>query len=68
MSSIDPRIVEQNIKMYKNVIFFWQKLQPVDLIKATTIKAKVEKLLKASFIYIVPLTKWVSNLFLVDKK
>ena len=32
------------------------------------IKAKVEKLLKAGFIYPVPLTKWVSNPVSVDKK
>jgi hypothetical protein len=35
----------------------------------TTIKAKVEKLLKASFIYqLVPLTEWVLNPIAVDKK
>ena len=36
--------------------------------KAPAIKAEIEKLLKASFIYPVPLTEWVSNLVLVDKK
>jgi hypothetical protein len=32
------------------------------------IKAEVEKLLKAGFIYPVQLTEWVSNLVLVNKK
>jgi hypothetical protein len=32
------------------------------------IKVEVEKLLKAGFIYPVPLTEWVSNPVLVDKK
>ena len=35
--------------------------------KAPAIKAEIEKLLKASFIYPIPLTEWVSNLILVDK-
>ena len=37
-------------------------------IKAPTIKAEIEKLLKVGFIYPVPLTKWVSNPVPVDKK
>jgi hypothetical protein len=32
-----------------------------------TIKDEVEKFLKEGFIYLVPLTKWVSNLIHVDK-
>ena len=32
------------------------------------IKVEIEKLLKASFIYLIPLTEWVSNPVLVDKK
>ena len=32
------------------------------------IKAKIEKLLNASFIYHVPLMEWVSNPILVDKQ
>ena len=35
--------------------------------KAAAIKAEIEKLLKAGFIYPVPLTKWVSNIVLVNK-
>ena len=36
--------------------------------KAPAIKAEIEKLLKAGFIYLVPLTEWVSNPVPVDKK
>ena len=36
--------------------------------KAPTIKVEIEKLLKAGFIYLVPLMEWVSNPVLVDKK
>ena len=36
--------------------------------KAPTIKAEVEKLLNAGFIYPILLTEWVSNLILVNKK
>ena len=36
--------------------------------KAPTIKVEIEKLLKVGFIYPIPLTEWVSNLVLVDKK
>lgn len=36
--------------------------------KVATIKAEVEKLLKAGFIYPIPLTDWVSNIVPVDKK
>ena len=36
--------------------------------KAPAIKVEIEKLLKAGFIYPIPLTEWVSNLVSVDKK
>ena len=36
--------------------------------KAPAIKAEIEKLLKDGFTYLIPLTKWVSNLVPVDKK
>jgi len=60
--------VEQEIKTYLNAKPIWQKLRPVNLCKAATIKVEVEKLLNAGFIHPVPLTKWVSNPFPVDKK
>ena len=36
--------------------------------KAPAIKAEIEKMLKVSFIYPVPLMKWVSNTVPLDKK
>jgi hypothetical protein len=36
--------------------------------KETKIKAEVEKLLNAGFIFLVPLTEWVSNHVPIDKK
>lgn len=36
--------------------------------KEAAIKGEVEKLLKVSFIYLIPLTYWVSNIVLVTKK
>ena len=65
---IDPSIVQHEIKRYENAKPIRQKIRPVNPWKAAAIKAEVEKLLKAGFIYPVPLTKWVSNLVLVDEK
>jgi hypothetical protein len=68
MPSIDPRIVEQEIKTYPDAKPVRQKLRLVNPKKATTIKAEVEKLLKVGFIYPVQLTQWVSNPVPVNKK
>jgi hypothetical protein len=46
----------------------WQNLHPVNPQKEEAIKVEVEKMLKASFIYPVQLTQWVSNPVLVNKK
>eukprot|EP00253_Pinus_taeda_P020385 PITA_20385 len=68
MPGIDSSIVEHEIKMYPDVKPVRQWLQQVHPKKATAIKAEVEKLLHAGFIYSVPLTDWVSNIVLVMKK
>ena len=68
MPGIDPRIVEHEIKTYDGVKPVRQKLHPVHPRKAEAVKAEVEKLLKAGFIYPVPLTDWVSNPVPVNKK
>ena len=68
MSGIDRSIVQHEIKTYESATPIRQKLWLVNHRKTTTIKAEVEELLKAGFIYPVPLTDWVSNLVLVDKK
>ena len=68
MSGIDPSIVVHEIKTYPVAKPVRQKLRQVHPRKATTIKEEIEKLLKAGFIYPVPLTEWVSNIVSVNKK
>ena len=66
--SIDPSIVEHEIKVYENAKPIRQQLRPIHLCKAATIKNEVEKILSVGFIYPIPLTEWVSNPVPVDKK
>jgi hypothetical protein len=68
MPGIDPKIVEHEITTYPDAKPIRQKLHPVNPRKAAAIKAEVEKLLKAGFIYPIHLTQWVSNPVPVDKK
>ena len=68
MPGIDSSIVIHEIQTYPHTKPVCQKLHPIHPRKASTIKAEVEKLLKASFIYPVPLTDWVSNILPVTKK
>ena len=68
MTCINPRIVEHEIKNYSNVNLVQQRLHTVNPRKTPAIKDEIEKLLKSSFIYPIPLKEWVSNPVLVDKK
>ena len=68
MSGIDPSIVVHEIETYPIPKPVRQKLRQVHPLKAITIKDEIEKLLKAGFIYPIPLTKWVSNVVPVNKK
>ena len=68
MSGINPSIVVHEIKTYPMAKLVRKKLRQVHPRKATTIKDEIEKLLKAGFIYPVPLTEWVSNVVPVNKK
>ena len=68
MLGIDPSIVVHEIKTYPTAKPFTQKLRQVHPRKVVAIKAEIEKLLKAGFIYLVPLTEWVSNIVPVNKK
>jgi hypothetical protein len=68
MLGIDPNIVEHEIKTYPNARPVRQHLRDINPRKAPTIKVEVEKLLNAGFIYPIPLTEWVSNPILVNKK
>lgn len=64
---IDPSIVVHEIPMYPRAKPVQRCLCPMRPRKATSIKGEVEKLLKARFIYPIPLTDWVSNIVLVTK-
>ena len=68
MPGIDPSIVVHEIITYPGAKPVRQRLRPVHPRKAAAIKEKVEKLLKAGFIYPIPLTDWVSNIVPVNKK
>ena len=68
MLGIDPCIVKHEIKTYPNAKPVQKRLHAMNPRKAPAIKVEIEKLLKANFIYPVPLTKWVSNPISVDKK
>ena len=67
MLGIDPHIVEHEIKTYLDGKLVRQCLRTVNPRKAPATKAEIEKLLKAGFIYLVPLTEWDSNPIPVDK-
>jgi len=68
MPGIDPSIVEHEIPTYPSAKPVRQRLRPMHPRKVAAIKAEVENLLKASFIYPIPLTDWVSNIVPVNKK
>ena len=65
---IDPSIVVHEIKTYPDAKPFWKHLPQIHPQKVAAIKAEVEKLLRAGFIYPIPLTDWVSNIVPVNKK
>jgi len=68
MLGIDSSIVEHEIEMYPDVKLVRQWLRQVHPKKAAAIKAEVEKLLHAGFIYLAPLTDLVSNIVPIMKK
>eukprot|EP00253_Pinus_taeda_P003385 PITA_03385 len=65
---INPAIVVHEIKTYSDAKPVQQRLRQIHPRKAAMIKAEVKKLLKAGFIYLIPLTDWVSNIVPVNKK
>ena len=68
MLGIDPKIVIHEIKTYPDAKPIRQKLRQIHPRKAIAIKSGVEKLLRAGFIYPIPLTDWVSNIVPINKK
>lgn len=68
MLDMDTSIVVHEIPMYPDAKLVRQHLRPMYPRKAVAIKGEVEKLLKAGFIYHIPLTDWVSNIVHVTKE
>ena len=68
MLGIDPSIVEREIRTYPDAKPVRQKLKPINLRIATSVKAEVEKLLKAGFVYPIALREWVSSPVPINKK
>ena len=60
--------IVHEIKTYLDAKPVRKKLRQVHPRKAVAIKEEVEKLLKVGFIYLVPLTEWVSNIVPMNKK
>jgi hypothetical protein len=68
MPGIDPSIVEHRIDTWPDITPVCQKQRPLHPAKASAIKAEVDKLRTAGFIYPIAYTSWVSNPVPVDKK
>ena len=56
MPGLDPSIVEHHIDTWPNVAPVYQNKQPIHLSKAVAVKAEIEKLCIASFIYPIAYT------------
>ena len=68
MPGIDPKIVIHEIKTYPDAKPITQRLRLIHPRKSAAIKVELEKLLRVGFIYLIPLTYWMSNIVPVTKK
>ena len=68
MPTIDPSIVEHRIDTWLDVVPIHQNKRPIHPSKDHAVEAEIEKLRKASFIYPIAYTTWVSNHVPVNKK
>ena len=68
MPRLDPSIMEHHIDTWPNVAPVHQMQRPIHPSKIVTVKAEIEKMCIASFIYPIAYTTWVSNLDPVNKK
>lgn len=68
MPGINLSIVVHEIKTYPDAKLIQKHLCLMHPKKVDVIKAEFEKLFQAGFIYLVPLTDWISNIVLVIKK
>jgi hypothetical protein len=68
MPGLDPSIVEHHIDTWPDITPIHQKKRPLHPSKVVAIKAKIDKLRTAGFIYPIAYTSWVSNPVPVNKK
>jgi hypothetical protein len=68
MPGLDPSIVEHRIDTWPDITPVRQKQRPLHPSKAAAIKAEIDKLRAAGFIYPIAYTSWVSNPVPVNKK
>jgi hypothetical protein len=68
MPGLDPSIVEHRIDTWPDITPVRQKQRPLHPSKSVAIKAEIDKLRAAGFIYPITYTSWVSNLVPVKKK
>ena len=68
MLSLDPSIMEHHIDTWIDVAPVHQKNWPIHPSKAVVVKAEIEKLRTAGFIYPIVYTTWVSNPIPMNKK
>jgi hypothetical protein len=68
MLGLDPSIFEHRIDTWTEITPIHQKQRPLHPSKAAAIKAEIDKLRTAGFIYPITYTSWVSNPVPVNKK
>ena len=67
MPGLDPDLIMHHLSITPGIKPVKQKIQKIHPHVALLIKAKLEKLLKASFIHAIDYAKWISNIVLVSK-
>ena len=68
MPGLDLAIVEHHIDTWPDAILVRQKLRPIHPSRREAIKAEIDKLRQAGFIYPIEYTTWVSNPVPILKK
>ena len=68
MPGLDPSIMEHHIDTWPDVAPICQKKWPIHPSKVAVVKAEIEKLHTAGFIYPITYTTWVSNPIPMNKK
>jgi hypothetical protein len=68
MHGLDPSIVKHRINTWPDITPVHQKQRLLHPSKAAVIKAEIDKLRTARFIYPIAYTSWVSKHVPIDKK